>query len=151
MPRASVVAEQQECAPVAAVGATQMVVSKREPKPAASTSGDANAVPIIVLSDSDDVQTMKEAPTAVQTEAAPIVTGKASPSDGEPEPEAEKFTLPCVTCNVSECGSTSFFWILGSAPWFDVHALVVDGFIDRYAEDCWLPGNIALELTRTWS
>lgn len=39
---------------------------------------------------------------------------------------------------------------LGSAPWFEIEALVVDVFVDQYSIEGYLPRNLQLDLTRTW-
>lgn len=61
-------------------------------------------------------------------------------------PNGKKFPAPSVFSNIE----ADDFATLGGAPYFDVDALAVDGFVDQYAFDGFLPGNIPLEWTQSW-
>lgn len=41
--------------------------------------------------------------------------------------------------------STDDFLALRDAPWFDVEEFDIEGFVDKYATDGWLPRNIPPE------
>lgn len=60
-------------------------------------------------------------------------------------PTGKEFVAPSAFADVE----ADNFAVLGSAPWFEIDALAVEGFVDQYAMDGWLPGDIPLEWT--WS
>lgn len=59
----------------------------------------------------------------------------------------KEYMAPALLHNVD----VDDFLSLGGAPWFDIEALEVEGFIDRNAIDRWLPGEVSLEWTRSWA
>lgn len=61
-------------------------------------------------------------------------------------PSGKEFTAPDVFENVDPDDSIT----LGGMPLFDIEALPVEGFVDHYAVDGWLPGDIQFEWTKTW-
>lgn len=68
----------------------------------------------------------------------------ASESDVIPTlalPSGKEYT---PSASLSQVDS-KYFLFLGRSPWFDIEALEVEGFVDTFTVEGWLPGEIPLK------
>lgn len=61
-------------------------------------------------------------------------------------PSGKEYSAPSVFTNIE----ADDFSTLISTPWFDAEALAVEGFVDQYAIDEHLPGDIPLDWIASW-
>lgn len=114
-------------------GANGEVSSERQGVDAV-TNGDDDGDKVLLTSDGeleDTDATMTNVANAEEVEMVVLQSEK-------------QFASPTVLEN----GGAGNYMSIGGAPWFDMGALAVEGFLDHYEVDSWLPGELLLEWTR---